>query len=65
MPYTQRNEYRKNIYDLTAGIKRAFLGNKLQINASADDIRKSFVSKGNLYSRDFTQTYNNDMIKED
>lgn len=59
LPSTQGNVYGQSTYDLSAGIKLIMLNNKLQLNASADDLLKSTVSKGNVYYQGFTQTYNN------
>ncbi len=59
LPSTQGNVYSKSIYDLSAGIKLGLMNNKMQLNASVDDILKSYVSRGDLYFKDLTQTYNN------
>lgn len=59
LPSTQGNVYSQSIYDLSAGIKVTMLNNKLRLNASAEDLLKSTVSKGNVYYQNFTQTYNN------
>lgn len=59
LPSTQGNSYSEGRYSLSSGVRVSLFDGKFQVSASGDDLLKGTINRGEIYYKDFTQTFNN------